>query len=233
MLRDYLDGVIQPREIPTKDKIKSFLAESHNLDEQRKEIIAEYLARQFINTVIDQKETLTVLDSLGPWAPSAHQNSYLEDYYAYQCVDMLPMLVVRAQSLLGVFVKTRPTDEIITILREACRSYIYGHYVACVCVCRCILEQLLEERLTGTTSKLVAIGFYKRLDGRRKGHFEILIDTAIKENVLDARGSDIARRIIKRGNEAAHKGKASERIALGALLGLQTLLGDYFLKDQK
>jgi hypothetical protein len=230
MLRDYLDRVIKPHEIPSQDEIKAFLHDSSFLDDARKDIVAGYLTRQVINIVIDQKETLTVLDSLGPWAVDAQQNTYLEDYYAYQFVDTLPEIVERAQALVAVLVKNQPRKEIIVILREAFRSYIHGLYVACVCICRCILEQLLEESLKGSKSKLVSIGFYKRLDGRRKSQFQVLIDMARHEKILDERGSDIARRIIERGNEAAHEGRSSERIALRALLDVQVLLRDYFIK---
>jgi hypothetical protein len=233
MLRDYLDQVTKPREIPSQDEIKAFLDESNRLDDARKDIVAGYLTRRLINLVIDQKETLTVLDSLGPWVAGAEQNTYLEDYYAYQFVDTLPQIIERAQAVIAVLVKTPPRKEIIVILREAFRSYIHGLYVACVCICRCILEQLLEESLRGSKRKLISIGFYKRLDGRPKSPFEVLIDNARHENILDERGSEIAKRIIKQGNEAAHKGRSSERIALKALLDLQVLLRDYFLKKDE
>lgn len=230
MLREYLDQVVKPHEVPTQEEIKAHLDDSGSLDDARKDIIESYLTQKLVNMVIEQKESLTVRDWLGPWVPDADHKVYLEDYYAYQFVDMLPQIVERAQALAALVVKNKPNNEIVLILREAFKSYIYGLHVACICICRCVLEQLLEESLKDRKNKLVSIGFYRRADGREKGKFEILIERALHEKILDSRGSVIAKRIVKRGNEAAHDGKASEREATKVLSDIQVLLRDYFLK---
>lgn len=227
MLREYLDQVVKPREIPSQEEIKTYLDDSESLDDSRKDIIEGYLTRKLVNIVIEQKESLTVWDWLGPWVPDASHKIYLEDYYAYQFVEMLPQIVGRAQSLTALVVKNKPSEEIVHILREAFKSYIYGLYVACICICRCVLEQLLEEKLK---DKPVPIGIYRRPDGREKGKFEALIHRALHEKILDLPGSAIAKRIIKRGNDAAHDGKASEREAGKVLSDIHVLLRDYFLK---
>lgn len=230
MLREYLDRVVKPHEVPTQEEIKAYLDDSGSLDDARKEIILSDLTRKIVNIVIEQKESLTVLDGLGPWLPDANHKVYLEDYYAYQFVDMLPQVVERAQGLAALVVKKNPTSEIVFILREAFKSYVYGLHVACICICRCVLEQLLEESLKDKKNKLVSIGFYRRADGGVKGKFEILIERALHEKIIDLPGSVIAKRIVKRGNKAAHDGKASEREATKVLSDIQLLLRDYFLK---
>lgn len=229
-LREYLDERIGQVEVPTQAEIRTYFENAELLEDERKRIVERHLTRKFVNTVIEQKESLAVLDFLGPWVPDATHRIYLEDYYAYQLVDLLPGLVERAQSLATSVVEKRPSDENVRILREAFKSYIYGLYVSCICVCRCVLEQLLEESLKDRKNKLVSIGFYRRADGREKGKFEILIERALNEKILDSPGSVIAKRIVKRGNEAAHDGKASEREAMKVLSDIQVLLRDYFLK---
>lgn len=230
MLRDYLDQVVKPHEIPTQEEIEEYFADSDSLDDVRKDVIAGYLWRKFVNMMIEQKESLTVPEFLGPWVPDASNKNYLEDYYAYQMVDMLPQIVERAQALAVTIVKNKPSKDIVFILREAFKSYIYGLNVACICICRCVLEQLLEESLKDKKNKLVSLGFYRRPDGREKGKFEILIERALHEKILDSPGSVIAKRIVRRGNEAAHDGKASDREATKVLSDIQLLLRDYFLK---
>ena len=227
MLREYLDQVVKPHEVPTQEDIKAYFEDSGSLDDARREIIEAYLTRNLVNMVIEQKESLTVGDWLQPWVPDANHQIYLEDYYAYQLVDLLPQVVQRAQSLAASIVQQRPTDEIVHFLHEAFKSYIYGLYVSCICVCRCVLEQLLEDKLK---DKPVPIGIYRRLDGRQKGNIEALIDWAFEAKVLDSQGSTVAKRVLRRGNDAAHDGKASEREATKVLADIQVLLRDYFLK---
>lgn len=230
MLREYLDQVVKPTEVPTQEEIEAYFADSDSLDEVRQDVIARYLWRKFVNMIIEQKESLTVPAFLEPWVPDVDNENYLEDYYAYQMVDMLPQIVERAQALAVTVVNSKPRKEIVVILREAFKSYIYGLNVACICICRCILEQLLEDSLKDKRNKLVTLGFYRHPDGRDKGKFEILIERALHEKVLDFPGSVIAKRIVKRGNEAAHDGKASERDTTKVLSDIQVLLKDYFLK---
>lgn len=226
-LREYLDERIGQVEVPAQVEIRTYFENAELLEDERKRVVERYLTRKFVNTVIEQKESLAVLDFLGPWVPDATHRIYLEDYYAYQFVDRLPGLVERAQSLAVSVVEKRPSDQIVRILREAFKSYIYGFYVACICVCRCVLEKLLEERLK---DKPEPIGNRKRPDGRQKGKIEALIDWALYYEILDFSGSAVAKRVLKRGNDAAHDGKASEREAEQVLADVQRLLGTYFLK---
>jgi Domain of unknown function (DUF4145) len=226
MLREYLDQVVKPREVPTQEDVKVYFQDSGALDDARTEIVEAYLTRKLVDMVVEQKESLTISDWLQPWAPDADHQIYLEDYYAYQLVGLLPQVVQRAQSLTASIVQQRPTGEIVHFLHEACKSYIYGLYVSCICVCRCVLEQLLEDKLK---DKPVPFGIYRRLDGRQKGDIEALIDWAFEAKILDSQGTLIANRIRRRGNAAAHHGKASEREAAKVLSDIQVLLRDYFL----
>jgi hypothetical protein len=230
ILREHLDQFIKPREIPTQDELNAYFKDPDSLGDNRKDVVGKYLTQRIINTVIEEKESLVISDWLKPWVTHGEERLYLEDYYADQVIDSLPGMVERAQSLIAVLVKRKPSEEIVHSLREAFKSYVNGLYVACVCICRCVLEQLLDEELKGTRNKLISIDFYRRPDGRPKSPFEILIDRALHEKILDSPGAIIARRIIKRGNEAAHEGKASEDVAVNSLSDLQVLLRDYFLK---
>jgi len=227
MLREYLDRVAKPHDVPTQDEIKAYFDDSGSLDDARREIIEGYLTRKLVNMVIEQKESLTVRNWLEPWVPNASHQIYLEDYYAYQLVDLLPQVVQRAQSLAASIVQHGPTDEIVHVLREAFKSYIYGLYVSSICVCRCVLEQLLEEKLK---DRPIPIGIYRRPDGREKGKIEALIDRALEAKVFDPQGCTIAKRVLRRGNNAAHDGKASEGEAAKVLSDIQVLLSNYFLK---
>src|SRR5262249_23722284 len=155
-------------------------------DDARKDIIGSYLMQKFVDMVIEQKESLTVLDCFEPWVADAGHNIYLEEYYAYKFVDMLPNIIQRAQALAVLVVKNRPSNEMVIILGEAFKSYIYGLNVACICICRCVLEQLLERSLKDKKNTLVSLGFYRLPDGREKGKFQVLIERAVHEKILDS-----------------------------------------------
>ncbi len=112
-------------------------------------------------------------------------------------------------------------------LREAFRCYVYGHYIACLCVCRCVLEESLREKLKDYPP---LIGLYRRLDGTKKGGIEALIDHAFERKILDGRGFDLARRVARKGNLAIHSGKASKEASEKILVNLQKLISDYLTK---
>ena len=64
MLREYLDQVVKPHEVPTQEDIKAYFEDSGSLDDVRREIIEADLTRNLVNMVIEQKESLTVGDWL-------------------------------------------------------------------------------------------------------------------------------------------------------------------------
>jgi len=230
ILRECLDRVVPRYERPTAAEIDAFFeaesGEAESIDDKRKDVVQKYFTRKFINDFIEEREHLAVFGDEA-WVRVAMKKNYLEEYYAYRFIDLIPQVVERAQSLATSIVKCPPNPKFLGILREAFRSYIYGLYVACICVCRCVLEQLLEEQLKG---KPIPIGIYRRLDGGLKGNLEVLIDRAYTAKILDLEGLKIAKNVQRKGNKAAHGGNASEQQAAKVLSDIQRLLRNYFLK---
>lgn len=226
MLRAYLEQVIS-KEIPTEEEIRSYRDNPESLAEERKQVIEEYWLQKLINVAIEQKESLLLWHSFEILLEDTTDRRRLEDYYAFQLVDLLPGIVERAQSLTARLVKQKPSVDVISHLREAFRCYVYGHYIACLCVCRCVLEESLRERLKDYP---IPIGLYRRLDRTKKGEIEALIDHAFERKILDGRGADLARRVARKGNSAVHSGKASKEASEKILLNLQKLISDYLTK---
>ncbi len=236
ILRECLDRVVPRYEVPTAAEIDAFFepesGEAESIDDKCKVVVAKYIMRKFINDFIEEREQLAVFEGEDlVWA--AMKKNYLEEYYAYHLIDLIPQVVERAQSLATSVVKCPPTltlpPEFLGILREAFRGYIYGLYVACICVCRCVLEQLLEKQFKGKPDRLES---YRRRDPnrRKKGKLEALIDRAHTEKILDLEGLNIAKEVQRSGNKAAHDGNASEQQAAKVLSDIQRLLRNYFLK---
>ena len=226
MLHEYLERVIL-KEIPTEEEIKSYRDNPESVGEERKQVIEEYWLQKLINVAIEQKESLLLWHDFEILLEDTSNRHRLEDYYAFQLVDSLSGIVERAQSLTARLVKQRPSAAVVSHLREAFRCYVYGHYIDCLCVCRCVLEESLKERLKDYP---IPLGLYRRLDGTKKGEIEALIDHAFERKILDGRGVDLAWRVARRGNSAIHAGKASKDTSEKVLLNLQKLISDYLTK---
>lgn len=89
-----------------------------------------------------------------------------EEFYAHQLLDALPDIARRAAKLRALLVERPPSAGIAGICREAYRSYIFGHFGACLAVLRCALESTLREMLQvdlGSLMKLSAAAQERQL----------------------------------------------------------------------
>ncbi|MBZ5538285.1 MAG: DUF4145 domain-containing protein [Acidobacteriia bacterium] len=88
------------------------------------------------------------LDTLTEKArPGANFNS-TERKYARDMVSLFPRIVRRATPLKILATTDRAPKQLLAYLTEASRCYIYGHFIACVVLCRATIEGAFEDFLT-------------------------------------------------------------------------------------
>lgn len=140
---------------------------------------------------------------------AAYDNT--ETHYAFELLDILER--IRAKT----FVFTSPpihgmaAPEVVSLLREATRAYLFNLRRSCVSLCRALLEKALRDRVSDTD--LLNERFQSK-----KGELECLINIAARRSVLTPRLSKRAHAIRKAGNQALHGTEPGDEDAWGVLL---------------
>lgn len=67
--------------------------------------------------------------------------------YARQMAKLFPKMVRRAETLRALPTSTPVPTEVQQYLREASKCYIFGHFIACLLVCRSAIEFGLRDFL--------------------------------------------------------------------------------------
>jgi hypothetical protein len=136
-----------------------------------------------------------------------YQNT--EMHYAFELLDILAGIrrnsfVFRTPPIAGV-----AAPEVLAILREATRAYLFGQMRSCVSLCRALVEATLESRVSKT--EIIEERQGTRLD---KGTLECLIDIALRREILSRKMAGQAHEIRKLGNKVLHArtGPSAERV---------------------
>lgn len=107
---------------------------------------------------------LTALRRIATTSPTGNSSgssepeiNALDKLFASEVVGKLPEIVQRASTLQRLEVGICPGNAVLAYFAEAHRCYLYGFPVACVVLCRAILESALKERFgtNNSTNELV------------------------------------------------------------------------------
>jgi hypothetical protein len=132
-----------------------------------------------------------------------------EMHYAFELLDILAGIrrntfVFKAPPIAGV-----AAPEVLAILREATRAYLFNQMRSCVSLCRSLVEASLESRVE--KREIAEERQRTRLD---KGTLECLIDVASRRGILKRPMAAQAHEIRKLGNRVLHarSAPAPERV---------------------
>lgn len=113
----------------------------------------------------------------------------LDRYYSYQLVSRLEQVVERASGLKPVQLKVT-NDSVKALFQAAHEVYLNGFDVACIALCRGLIDHALKDKLSVPPSERPAL--------------RVLIDRAYCAQLIEVRERDRAERVEDAGNKAMH-----------------------------
>jgi len=113
----------------------------------------------------------------------------LDRYYSYQLVSRLEQIVERASALDPVQLKVTNT-AVKALFQAAHEVYLYGFDIACIALCRGLIDHALKDRLAVPATERPAL--------------RALIDRAHRAGRLEGRERHSAERVEEAGNKAMH-----------------------------
>jgi len=113
----------------------------------------------------------------------------LDRYYSYQLANRLEQIVERASGLEPLQLKVA-SEPVKALFQAAHEVYLYGFDVACIALCRGLIDHALKDKLAIPPSERPAL--------------RALIDRAHRAQLLEARERDRAERVEDAGNKAMH-----------------------------
>lgn len=144
----------------------------------------------------------------------------LDRYYASQIVTRLEQIVERAVTLDRVQLEI--TDVFIKqLFQSAHETFLYGFDVACIALCRSLVEHALDNKLSPLAGENRQLG--------------CLIERANREKVLTGPELEAARKVLRGGNDVMHSSARSRptaqqtldcaRLVLNSLYGAHRSVG--------
>jgi len=123
--------------------------------------------------------------------PSLNHNApeELDRYYSYQLVARLEQVVDRASALAPVQLRVT-SNPVKALFQAAHEAYLYGFDIACIALCRGLIDHALKDKLRVPSSERPAL--------------RSLIDRAAQARLLDGRKRKCAERVEEAGNKAMH-----------------------------
>ncbi len=150
------------------------------------------------NMLLEYKEVLE-----GLFKPKTDEE--LLDHYLDK-IDKVD-LIKRAEKWDILFIRSRPSPQVALYLGEASRCYIYGFFLACIALCRAVIDFALEEISGKKKIKIWETKPEKKgLQAIQPVPLNNLIKIARDENVLDRKLARDAHKIKKLGNDCLHEG---------------------------
>jgi len=113
----------------------------------------------------------------------------LDRYCSYQLVTRLEQVVERASALDPIQLKVT-SDPVKALFQAAHEAYLYGFDVACIALCRGLIDHALKDKLSVPPNERPAL--------------RSLIDRAGRAKLLEGRERDCAERVEEAGNKAMH-----------------------------
>jgi hypothetical protein len=150
----------------------------------------------------------------------AHQDTTPEEldrYYSYQLVSRLEQVVERASALDPVQLKVS-SDSVKALFQAAHEVYLYGFDIACIALCRGLIDHALKDKLAVPASERPAL---------RK-----LIDRAADAQLLAGRERACAERVEEAGNQAMHDISNLRRTAQEVLNCTRKVLNELYAEGK-
>jgi len=128
-------------------------------------------------------------DAPPPTPASQDTTEELDRYYSYQLVTRLEQIAERASALDPIQLKVA-SDPVKDLFQAAHEVYLYGFDVACIALCRSLIDHALKDRLAVPPNERPAL--------------RSLIDRARRAKLLDEPGRHSAEEVEEAGNKAMH-----------------------------
>jgi hypothetical protein len=150
---------------------------------------------------------------LGQPPADQHTPEELDRHYSYQLVTRMEQVVERASALDPVQLKVT-SNSVKALFQAAHEVYLYGFDIACIALCRGLIDHALKDKLSVPPSERPAL--------------RLLIDRAARANLLEARERDRAERVEEAGNKAMHNLSDLRRTAEEVLNYTRTVLNKLY-----
>jgi len=137
----------------------------------------------------------------------------LDRYYSYQLAARLEQIAERASALEPVQLNVT-SDAVKNLFHEAHEAYLYGFDVACIALCRSLIDHALKDRLSVSPSERPAL--------------RALIDRARRGDSLDEPGRRNAEEVEEAGNKAMHNLSNLRRTAGEVLASTRKVLNKLY-----
>lgn len=128
-------------------------------------------------------------DAPPPAPASPDTTEELDRYYSYQLVTRLEQIAERASALDPIQLKVA-SDPVKDLFQAAHEVYLYGFDVACIALCRSLIDHALKDRLSVPPNERPAL--------------RSLIDRARRARLLDEPERHSAEEVEEAGNKAMH-----------------------------
>jgi hypothetical protein len=133
----------------------------------------------------------------------------LNRLYVREVVAAVPGYVSRTLQLSGLAAGRKPNEAVSKYLAEAVRAYIVGFPLASIAISRAILEQAVRECMTGQPEGASLAAWFEQL---------------AEERGLDNVMTDMAKSVIKAGNNVIHQKPMKLSEAFGVLVKVRKIL---------
>ena len=154
---------------------------------------------------------------------TATENAYMNTdfYYALELTHVLERIREKTFLLANVPMRGQLPEDVLKLMGEATRAYLFKLNRSCVSLCRALLEASLDDLVE--KSELLSQRWRTK-----KGELECLIDLGVAP--LGPRALATAHRIRKAGNDAMHGDGPPDETAWGVLLDTRELLANLMSK---
>lgn len=136
-----------------------------------------------------------------------HKIDDLDSWYCQEVLDKLDLIASRVAGLEAVRIKRMPNAKVRRCFEEAMRCYLYGFDLACLAMCRAMIEAVLKEVIDPHRQYRPS----KNMKGREASYFLKLVDLAEHNGRL---GGDLvkpAEKIKEAGDDAVHNANVFPR----------------------
>ena len=145
----------------------------------------------------------------------AYANTEL--HYTFELLDILARIRGHSFVFTSPPIKGIASADIVTLLREATRAYLFNLRRSCVSLCRALVEATLRGHVSPT----------ELLNERwqsKKGELECLINVSARCGLLTPRLSKQAHAVRKAGNRALHGSEPADDDAWAVLLDTRAVV---------
>jgi hypothetical protein len=140
-----------------------------------------------------------------------------EFHYAFELVNVLQRIRENSFVFTAPPIKSIAGSDVVALVKEATRAYLFGLRRSCVSLCRALIEAALRERVD--LGELLT----ERIQSKN-GEVECLINVAARRRILTRKLSGLAHGIRIAGNRALHGAEPTDSEAWAVLLDTRAVV---------